>query len=289
MNTMQWDDLRYFLALARQGSLSGAARLLEIEHTTVARRVSKLEQALGLKLFDRLARGWATTPEGQALYEKACQLEEDMQALQRAAKGHSALAGRVRVSAPPLLLSHFLLPHLDEFRTAYPHIELELIGERRGANLGRGEADIALRMNEPREPELVSRTLGQVAYGFYGTQAWCTRPEAEQAFIGFDDSMPALTQKLWLDELMQGRRYVLRTNDMIAMCQAASQGWGIAVLPRFLAKTDDRLYLLQTSVSPPSLPVYLMMHADVRRAPRIRCTADYLVKIFSNHANELLQ
>lgn len=284
---MQWDDVRYFLALARQRSLSATARWLEVEHSTVARRVSSLEQALGLKLFDRLARGWTMTAQGHALYERACLLEEDMHGLQRTALGQSALAGHVRVSAPPFLLSHFVMPYLDEFHATYPQIELELIGERRGANLGRGEADIALRMREPREPELVARTLGHIAYGLYGTHAWSALPEAEQVFIGFDSGIPELPHKLWLDDHAGARRYALRSNDMMVMRQSAGQGWGIAMLPRFLAATDTRLQLIVSAESPPSLPVYLVMHADVRRAPRVRTTADCFVEIFDRHADSL--
>lgn len=284
---MQWDDVRYFLALARQGSLSATARSLGIEHSTVARRVSSLEQALELKLFDRLPRGWALTPEGQALYERACLLEEEVQGLRRTALGQASLAGRVRISAPPLLLNHFVLPHLDAFHAAYPQIELELIGDRRNADLGRGEADIALRTNEPQEPDLVARTLAQIRYGLYGTPARCALPESQRTFIGFDDSMPGLPQKRWLDSHVANRRYVLRTNDMAAMCQAAGQGWGIALLPRFLAVKDRRLQWLEAPVSPPSVPVYLVMHADVRRAPRVRSTADCLIEIFGGCAEEL--
>jgi DNA-binding transcriptional LysR family regulator len=287
MTIMQWDDVRYFLALARHGSLSAAARLLQIEHSTVARRVASLEKSLGVKLFDRLPRGWTLTPQGQSLHERARLLEGDMQALQRAALGQSALAGRVRVSSPPLLLNEFIMPHLDEFRAACPQIELELIGERRGAHLGRGEADIALRMNEPHEPDLVARILAQIHYGLYGTQARCAAPEADRTFIGFDDSMPLLPQKLWLDAHVTTDRYVLRSNDMMAMRQAAGQGWGLALLPRFLATKDRRLQLASPPSAPPSLPVYLVMHADVRRAPRVRSTADYLVAMFNRHASEL--
>jgi len=284
---MNWDDIRYFLALARQGSLSATARYLEMEHTTVARRVSSLEKALGLKLFDRLPRGWKLTPQGQALYDRASLLEEDMQALQRAALGQSALAGRVRVSAPPLLLSYFVLPQLDAFREAYPQIDLELIGERRGAHLGRGEADIALRMTEPREPDLVARQLGSIGYGLYGAPQCGAVPEAQQTFVGFDDGMPGLAQKLWLDSHAGARRQVLRTNDMQVMCQAAAQGWGIALLPRFLAARDSRLQEVNAATPPPSVPIYLVMHADVRRAPRVRATADYLIALFGRHAQAL--
>ncbi|MFZ6653684.1 LysR family transcriptional regulator [Undibacterium sp. TJN19] len=284
---MQWDDLRYFLALARHGSLSATARQLAIEHTTVARRVSSLEQALGLKLFDRLPRGWALTAEGETIYERACLLEDDMQALQRTALGQSALAGRVRLSAPPQLLNYFVLPHMDEFRVSCPQIELELSAERRGVHLGRGEADIALRISEPQEPDLVARKLGHINYGLYGTAACCILPEAERKFIGFDDSMPGLLQKLWMDTHAGTRPFVLRAKDMTTMCQAAAQGWGIALLPRFLATKDARLQLLDVAVQAPSLPIYLVMHADVRRAPRVRSTADYLVGLFATHAAEL--
>lgn len=283
---MQWDDVRYFLALARQGSLSATARLLAIEHSTVARRVSSFEQSLGLKLFDRLPRGWTLTPEGQAVFERACLLEIDMQSLQRTALGQAALAGRVRITAPPLLLNYFVLPHLDEFHAMFPQIELEFVGERRDAHLGRGEADIALRMSEPREPDLVARNLGQINYGLYGTQACCASPESERKFIGFDGSMPGLPQKLWLDNYVGTRPYSMRANDMLAMCQVAGQGWGIALLPKFLAAKDHRLQLIGAP-NPPSLNVYLAMHADVRRAPRVRSTADYLISVFSLHASEL--
>lgn len=283
---MQWDDVRYFLALARQGSLSATARLLAIEHSTVARRVTNLEQALGLKLFDRLPRGWTLTTEGQTLYEHACLLETEMQSLQRTALGQASLAGRVRVTAPPLLLNYFLLPHLDKFHAKYPQIELELIGEMRSAHLGRGEADIALRLSEPREPDLVARKLGQITYGLYGTPTLCAEPASERTFVGFDESMPELPLKLWLDAHVGTRPYVLRTNDMLTMCQTAAQGWGIALLPRFLAAKDQRLALLPEATTP-SLALYLVMHADVRRAPRVRSTADCLIEIFDKHAREL--
>lgn len=222
--------------------------------------------------------------QGPCLFQGA---GEDMLALQRTALGQSALAGRVRVSAPPLLLNYFVLPHLDGFRALYPQIELELRGERRGARLGSGEADIALRMAEPREPDLVARNLGPIAYGLYGTKACNAQPESEWTFIGFDDSMPELPQKLWLDSYAGARRYALRANDMVAMCQAAGQGWGLALLPRFLAARDHRLHGVDTPVPPPLLPVYLVMHADVRRAPRIRSTADYLIEVFARHGGEL--
>lgn len=287
MATLHWDDLRYFAALARHSSLSATARELQVEHATVSRRVSALEKALGLKLFDRLARGWRLTPEGLALLPRASVLEDEVEALRRAAQAQPSLTGSVRVSAPPALLSQIVLPELDAYCRQYPQIALTLIGERKGARLAQGEAEIALRMAEPKEPDLVKRSLGQVVYGLYGTRANCTLPEVNRRFIGFDERLPNLSQKRWLDEQVGDRRVVLRSNDIQAMCVAAAQGLGIAMLPRFLARTQPTLESLAVPSGPLRVGLNLVMHADVRRAARVRHTADWLVSLFERAGDTL--
>lgn len=287
MNAMQWDDVRYFLVLARQGSLSATARFLQVEHSTVARRVASLEKALQLRLFDRLARGWQLTQEGKVLLEKARILEDEMLALQRTAIGSSALTGRVRVSVPPVLLNYFLLPHLSEFRANYPDIELILIGESRDADLLGGEVDIALRMAEPEGMGLVSRLLGHVNYGLFCSETVSKVDMLERVYIGFDDSIPQLPQKLWLENYVGTLSYCLRTNDLMSMYQAAIFGWGVALLPQFLANKDSRLRRIEKSSTPPSRPIYLLMHHDVRLAPRVRATADAIIEVFKQHQDEI--
>ncbi len=281
---MQWDDVRYFLALSRSGSLSASSRLLKVEHSTVARRIIALERALGVRLFDRLPRGWKLTPEGKALFDRACALEKEALALQRAAAGATSLAGTVRLSSPPLLISHFLLPHLERVRDRYPDITLELVGERREANLARGEADLALRLGRPLAPGLAVRTLCDLGYGLYGTAEEIGRSHESRLFVGFDDSIPDLPQKLWLDEHVSVRRYVLRSNDMLTMFNAAAAGWGVALLPHFLARADPRLRRLATAPTPLQRPLCLAMHPDVRRSPRVRAIADLVVDIVRNNA-----
>jgi len=287
METLQWDDVRYFAALARHGSLSATARELQVEHATVARRVSALEKALDLKLFDRLARGWRLTPEGLALLPRASVLEDEVEALRRAAQAHPSLTGSVRVSAPQALLNQIVLPELDVYSRQYPQIALTLIGERRGARLAQGEAEIALRMAEPKEPDLVKRALGRVVYGLYGTGANCALPQAKRRFIAFDERFPNVSQKRWLDEQINGCRVVLRSNDIQAMCVAASQGLGIAMLPRFLARTQPTLESLAVASAPLTVGLNLVMHADVRRAVRVRRTADWLVSLFERVGDTL--
>lgn len=283
---MNWDDLKFFLALARQGSLSATARFLETEHTTVARRITKLEKALGVKLFDRLAKGWRLTAEGKVLFKRTCDIELEVKSLQIMAKSQASYKGKVKISLPPLLLNHFVMLHLNELRLNYPEIKLELIGERRVANLIHGEVDIAIRLGELTEPELVARKLGAVSYGLYGTKSLYNLPQSEQVFIGFDESIANLPQKLWLEAFLKDRNYSLYTNDITTMYQACKQSWGIALLPNFLGDSDSSLQKLEIDISLLMIPIFLVMHADIRHTPRVRVVADYLIKVFKQYDNE---
>ncbi|MBN9368018.1 MAG: LysR family transcriptional regulator [Comamonadaceae bacterium] len=273
---MAWDDIRFFLALARGGSLSAAARALEVEHSTVARRVEQLEARLRVRLFDRLARGWTLTGEGAALRERAEAVELEVLALERAAAGVELLAGTVTVSAPPVLLSRLLVPVLRAFAAAYSQVTLHLVGERRQAQMLRAEADLALRLGYPTEPDLVARQLGVLRYRLYGTAQQVACPAHEQAFIGFDDSMPGLPQQQWLEACVGARRWSLRSNDMEAMVQAAVAGWGLALLPDSVARGHPGLQALPGADPAWVRPVFLVMHADLRRARRVRLAADWI-------------
>ncbi|WP_244424893.1 LysR family transcriptional regulator [Methylobacterium nodulans] len=254
--------------------MSAASRALGVEHSTVARRVGQLETELQVRLFDRLARGWSLTSEGEALLRRAEAVEQEVLALRQAASGVDLLAGKVRISAPPLLLSHLILPGLRAFSSAHPGVTLELAGERRDADLARAEVDIAIRLGRPTEPDLVARPLGEISYGLYGLAEEIGRPGEEQVLVGFDDSMPDLPQKLWLDGHVAGRRFSVRSNDMATLLQAALSGFGIALLPDFLARAHDRLKALPLDSQAPVRPVFLVMHADIRRSQRVRLVAD---------------
>lgn len=285
---LQWDDIRYFLALARQGSLSGASRQLGVEHSTVARRVEALEKALAVRLFDRLPRGWSLTPEGETLADRGRRLEDEALAFSRAALGVASLQGTVRVSTPPLLASQFLVPRLSAFRHQWPNIDLEIIGETREANLARGEADIALRLSRPTAPGLVAKPLGAMGYGLYAAHGYGERPPALWEFVGYEESLRQVPQQRWLEGIAAGRRFVLRSNDLAALHAGARVGLGVAALPHFLAAHDPALTLLPTPTLPEPRRYWLVMHPDVRRSPRVRAVADALAAIFSEAADLLL-
>ncbi|KGM41386.1 LysR family transcriptional regulator [Aquabacterium sp. NJ1] len=275
----QWDDIRYFLELARTGSLSGAARRLQVEHSTVARRVESLEQALGLKLFDRLPKAWSLTAEGETLVAQAGRLDDEAQAFSRVALGVSSLQGTVRVSAPPVMAGHFLVPRLAAMHDRWQNIHLEMIGESREANLARGEADLAIRMSRPTAPGLTARSMGDMGYGLYAAHGYTQRrPSNAWEFLGYDDSLEQVPQQRWLNQVAGDRRFVFRSNDLTALFNAARVGLGIAVLPHFLAAGDDALSLI-APVCPTVRQIWLVMHPDVKRSPRVRLMADLLVEV----------
>ncbi|MET3135509.1 DNA-binding transcriptional LysR family regulator [Oxalobacteraceae bacterium GrIS 1.11] len=277
----QWDDIRFFLALAREGSLSGAARALKVEHSTVARRVDAVEQALDLRLFDRLPRGWQLTPEGEALCAQAQKMEDEALAFGRAALGVSALRGTVRVSAPPVLASHFLAPRLAALQRRWPGIELELIGETRDANLARSEADLALRLTRPSAPGLMARAVGELGFGLYGTPDCLRREAQEWVMLGYGDSLRQTPAGQWLEKLTRARPCALRSNDFATLHQGARAGLGLALLPHFLGADDERLLRAPGVPGPPPRKLWLVLHPDLRRSPRVRAVADAIVELLA--------
>lgn len=287
-DTLSWDDVRYFLELARRGKLTVAARVLGVEHSTVARRVGTLEATLGLRLFDRLPKSWSLTAEGEGLLAHARRIEEQALAFSRAGSGYGALAGTVRISAPPAFASHVIVPQLARLRERWPGISIELIAESRQADLYRREADLALRLSRPDEPGLAAKPLGEIGYGLYGAADWAGRPPAQWEFVGYDEPLRETPQQRWLEELAQGRPFRFRTNELDAMHRACRAGLGLAALPHFLARGDAALLPFEQAACPVRRPVWLVIHPDVRRSPRVKAVADLISELIRENAAALV-
>lgn len=268
LSAPDWNDIRHFLEVARLGSLSAAARTLGVEHTTVARRVAALERQLHLHLFDRLPHGWQLTEEGEALLPHARRLEEEALALAHAARSRGTPSGLVRVSAPPVFASCFLVPRLAPALAQYPSIELQLVGEAREADLARREADIALRLGRPVDLRLAGRPLAELGYGLYAHPRWLDVPEGEWRFLRHGDENGGSETARWLREFADGRAVAFASNDLLALHEAACAGLGVALLPHFLARTDARVVMLPP-VCDLRRALWLTIHPEVRRNPRI--------------------
>jgi DNA-binding transcriptional LysR family regulator len=276
---LDWDDIRYFVELARQGRLSAAARALAVEHSTVSRRIGMLEGRLGLRLFDRLPKRWILTPEGEQLLAHAQRVEDEALAFARAGMGAGSLRGVVKVSAPPALASTLLVPALARMRVRWPAITIEIIAEVRQANLYRREADLALRLSRPEEPGLAGRPLAQMGYGLYAAPGWFARPEQEWEFIGYGESMKDTLQQQWLDKFSAGRPYAFWSNDAQSMRSACRAGLGVSLLPHFLGRGDELLAVHPEYSQVLSRPIWLVVHPDVRRSPRVTLVAELLAEL----------
>ena len=281
MNTPDWDDLRFFLALTDSGTLSATAVALRVQHTTVARRIDSLEMALGARLFDRFPKRWSLTATGTVLLPHARRVGEDIDSMRRVASGHAPLAGTVCISAPPALASYLLAPRLTAAMRHLPAIDIDLRGEIRMADLTRRDADIALRFQRPTAPAMAVRALADIGYGLYASADYlATHAPAAWEFLGYDTLQGQSEQQQWLDELRGARRYCMRSNDQATLAQAAAAGSGVAVLPDYLQARIARLVLIQAHPCPVKRTLWMLMHDDVRRGAPVRAVADALVALF---------
>ncbi|OSQ36087.1 LysR family transcriptional regulator [Thalassospira mesophila] len=286
---MNWDDLRFFLVLAQEGTLSGAARRLRKEHTTVARRVEALEQSVGTKLFDRMPGGWRLTPDGQQLVPLAERVEVDALAFERMANSSEIARGVVRISVPPVAGRILFAPRLAALLAEYKGLEFELIGSSHVANLARREADIAVRMVTPTEPGLIAQKLAELGVGLYGAHDYVANiAEENWELCGYDDTSYGLAKADWVRRLL-GRDILcrLRANDTASVQEFVAAGLGVAVLPRYLGDMDKRLTLIREDEKGESRePIWIVVHPDMRRSPRVRLVMNALIDAVHEIAQE---
>jgi len=275
---LDWNDLRHFVVLAREGTLSAAARALGVDHATVARRVAALEASTALKLVDRRARSYALTDDGRRIAAAAAPMEEIAFAVERAMQAAKpGISGEVSISAPPSLANALIAPRLIELRRMHPNIFIKLTGEKRRASLNRREADLALRLSRPDEGGLIARKIGHFGFSLYGAPSYLKEtPPHAFAFIAYDASMDEAPQQQWLKAIAGNRAIVLRTSDLENQVAAARASVGLAALPHFLGDRDDGLTRYEVGGKQIGRDVWLVVHRDLRRAPAVRAVMEFL-------------
>jgi DNA-binding transcriptional LysR family regulator len=279
---LDWEDVRYFVALARYGTLSATARQLRVNHATVARRVTCLETLLGRPLFDRRADGYALTAEGKAVLDEARSMDEAALSVLRRLDAGTELSGLVRLSVGRVLAERFLIDRLRTFHKRYPAIDLEVIGGSRVVRLARREADVALRYGSPKDSELVARRVARITFGFYASPDYRDRLKAGDAptFIGFDEESDFIAEAAWLSRRFGDRRFSFRTTSQTTQAVAARAGYGVALLPRYVAADDRGLVQVSLGERLPERDVWLLIRRDLTKVPRVRAVADYLIDVF---------
>lgn len=293
---MNWDDIRFFLALWQERTLSGASRRLAVDPTTVGRRLTALEQELGAKLFERTPDGFVPTATGEAIRGLCETMETTAIALERQAAGQDTrLSGVVRLTTPEALANRFVVPELAKLHARHPDIEIELLPESRILDISRRQADVAVRVARPKDPELIARKIGGLALALYGTPEYLVKrsvPQPGQGLAGHDlvyyGGLQPTQGRPFLGESIAGARFTFRSNSTLAQANAVAAGLGIGVLPCYMAEGNPRLVRLWPHAVPEVQELWLAVHPDVRRAARVRAVTELLGELFRREAPSLL-
>ncbi len=272
---MNWDDMRFFLALSREGSISAAGRSLGVNHTTVARRIAALEDVLGTRLFDRLPDGYEMTQSAEDLYRHALEIEAHAQAIDREVFGQdAALKGPLKLTVSHDVANRLLIRDLRRFRNEYPCIDLEILTTTGLVDLASRQADIAVRLTAKPPDYLVGREVLPMRHGVYGSQKYLeemNEPIDAVLFRG-DNELPE-----WIREHFPKPASVLRTDDVTTMLTAVREHHGLARMPCYIGDSDPEIRRLDVRLTPSTWGIWILSHVDLRSTARVRVCRDFLV------------
>ncbi len=285
---LDWNDLKFFLELARQGKLVHAATRLHVDHTTVSRRISALENQLGVRLFDRSPRGYQLTDAGQRLLPLAEMMETNSNKIYQEIAGKDTnLSGTVRVATPEALGSQVIARHIPDFRQEYPGIDIELVAETRLASLSKREADIAIRLSRPDTGRLITWKLCDYSIRLYGSEPYLSQHESIESsadltahnFVSYIDDLLKMPELRYLDTIVKNPMVVFRSNNVIAQYNAIIEGAGLGMVHSFMVSEDDRLQVILANKTTVRCSYWLLVHEDLRQVARIDAVCQFLTRI----------
>jgi DNA-binding transcriptional LysR family regulator len=286
MREFEWNDLRFFLAVARFGTLTAAAQHLHADHTTIGRRVRTLEAALKAKLFDRRTTGYTLTREGERLFKSAVAMEEIAFATQtQLEQADNSLSGTVRIGTTDGFGTIFLAPRIGRLAGAHADLEVQLVAVPRISNLSKREADLAIGLTRPIEGRLYSRKLTDYELGIYGSADYLAKHPPIQSL----DDLTAHRFTSYIEDLIYAKEldYIPRVNAAIrpklkisnpmAQLAATVAGNGLCVIPCFIAHSEPTLMRVLPERVAVINSFWLITHADQRDLARIRAAADFII------------
>jgi DNA-binding transcriptional LysR family regulator len=277
---MDWEDLRYFSEVARTGSLAGAARALGVNHSTVFRRINRLEEDLGVKLFERHREGYVLSVAGEDMRPSVADIADSIEDMDRRLAGRDLrLTGTLTVTTTDTLVLNFLGAHFAAFRQRYPDVTVEVVLASEFLNLSKRQADVAIRPTLAPPDVLVGRRLATITFAVYGAgvylkRAGRKRPLESHEWLGFDSGLAHLAEARWMRERQLGIESRFRANNLLALLGAARAGMGLAVLPCFLADDVGELECLEVLPEGAGSALWMLTHADLRNTARVRAFMD---------------
>lgn len=284
---VDWDDLKYFLAVARSGSALGAAKALRVNQTTVTRRLTALEAALGIPLFERRQAGYALTPAGEALVERAKAVEAAVGAFAEAAGAQSReVSGSVCLTMQEIYAVTVLPPILRDLHEVHPALRVELDTADLPRDLGAGEADVALRgvRRTPTDGGLVGRRIAHDPWTLYCSRDYAarhSRPRTaadlrQHTIVGGGGEKVWPLYRAWLQRHRLEEAVTLHHSSGTGLLAAVRAGAGLAVLPSFVADREPGLVRVLEPISSDDAEIWLLTHERLRHTPRVRAVMDFL-------------
>ena len=278
---MNWNDLRYFLALCRERSASQAAKSLGVNHTTVARRIAALEEDLGTRLFDKQTDGFAMTQAAENMYELALRMEEQAQAIDREIFGQDAeLKGLLKLTVAHDFAERVIVSRLLAFQQIYPRIDLQLLTTTGLIDLAAREADIAVRLTDKPPEYLVGRQVLPLRHGIYASPKYLSRADHPAKVVLFRDGKK---RPEWVVEHFPDAETALQLDDVSTMVGAVRNHMGLARLPCYIGDLEPGVRRLELRLTPSTWGVWVLSHVDLRSTARVRVCRDFLFETLEQH------
>jgi DNA-binding transcriptional LysR family regulator len=289
---MDWDKIRIFHAVAKAGSFTGAGDKLHLSQSAISRQISQLEESLGVMLFHRHARGLLLTEQGEILQNAADDIVRKLMLIEgKLADTRQLPEGPLVITVSNFIGSTWLAPRLPKFIERYPDIQLTVLYDDRVLNLGMREADAAIRLHKPKQPELIPRHLKKINFHLCATKEYLEKhgtPKNKDALknhrlIAFPNNSPSpISNPNWLFDLAgvnpEKHYNLMMLNSMYAIFKAAEQGAGIAVIPDYLIKTNDNLKIILPELERPPVDMYFVYSEERRNSERINAFRDFLLE-----------
>ena len=285
-----WNDLRYFLELSRQGKLVRAAARLHVDHTTVSRRITALEQQLDVRLFDRSPRGYQLTDAGLRLLPLAERIESQSNQLYQDISGKDArLSGTVRVATPEALGVQVIARHIGGFRREHPDIEIELVAETRRMSLSKREADIAISLSRPESGRLVARKLCDYRLRLYAARGYLRKHApvksledlAAHDFVTYVDDLIEMPELRFFDATIKNAHVVFRSTNVSAQLNAIVDGVGMGLVHCFMARQEPQLEVVLPDQIAVDRTYWLLVHEDLRQVARVEAVSQFLTRVLN--------
>lgn len=281
MQHINWDNLRYVLMVANKGSIAAAARELDVNRTTVLRRINTFQENLNCRIFDRGDSGYVLTAEAEKMIDAAREVENTLFDMQRQIAGHELkLEGELRVTTTDSFILSMLGPHLATFREKHPSIVVDLLATNDILDLHRRDADVAIRPTRQPESNLVGRRLCDIEFGVYAAPEFLHSMTGDSVFdqrwIGFADSLMNTPLGAWFDNTIPAANICLRCDSFVAIRVAAESGMGLALLPGFLGDASQTLVPVEAPTRELSTGLWILTHPDLVRSARVHAFVDHI-------------